>query len=189
MVQLSLCLNHYEFFMRVRATWVLSFQTLFSRENASENMQIFENLFRKYQGGGQAGLQNSYSGQKKPTPPTTTKEKTNVTEKSEVLNTYILEYSVVVVSSTSELILLPWCRYLCQMLLRNTIRSIEKTHYPWNYTSRYQFQFLYFFMLEMYTIILRIVIQGSVIQGCMLTYAINYTLSHAKQYHQLFSFF
>lgn len=67
--------------MRVRATWVLSFQTLFSRENASENMQIFENLFRKYQGGGQAGLQNSYSGQKKTTPPPTTKEKTNVTEK------------------------------------------------------------------------------------------------------------
>lgn len=94
--------------MRVRATWVLSFQTLFSRENASENMQIFENLFQKYQGGGQAGLQNSYSGQKNPT--TTAKEKTNGTEKkSEVLNThiYILEYSVVVVSSTSELILLP----------------------------------------------------------------------------------
>lgn len=58
-------------------------------------------------------------------------------EKNEVLNTHKSEYSVVFMSSTSEIILLPWWIYLCQMLWWNIMRSTKNIHYPWNYTSWY----------------------------------------------------
>jgi len=69
--------------MKVRVTWVLSLQTLFSRENASESMQTFEKMFWNTREEDKLDYRIKWSekgGQKK-TPPPTRKPKINGTEK------------------------------------------------------------------------------------------------------------